>query len=160
MATNQNDIDIELTDTELATLEAAIVVIEQFAARFPIVTAHDKKNHVKAPDGSGDWMDNMLTVADQNNDVLPRNYSPDPIRRDIKLDKVLAPLELRLQRALERLDGARFLARSDAFAALLGVRRKLKEAGVSGVDGNLNEGLRRFFGRESKDDATPTSGTP
>ncbi len=155
MATNQNKIDIQLTETELATLETAIVVIEQFAARFAPVTGAEKRNLVKAPDGSGDWIENMLTLADQNNDVLPRNFSADPIRRDIKLDKVLAPLELRLQRALERIDGARFLARSDAFAALLGVRRKLKEAGVSGVDANLNEGLRRFFGRESKDD-TPS----
>src|SRR5882672_6053831 len=45
------------------------------------------------------------------------------------------------QRNVERLESAVFLANSDAFAALLGVRRQLKDSGVAGVDDNLSDGL-------------------
>jgi hypothetical protein len=54
----------------------------------------------------------------------------------LALDTTLGPRELRLRRVLDHLSGARFLARSDAFAAMLAVRRQLKGAGVAGVDDN------------------------
>jgi len=61
---------------------------------------------------------------------------------------------------LDRLESAQFLARSDAFSALLGVRRALKDAGVAGVDDNLSDGLKRFFTRSSKSEPTPPTTPP
>ena len=150
----QNKIDIQLTDDELTQLDAALTALEGLLARFPVLSAEEKAGLVKAPDGADGWMGNMLTRAEQNLAKLPRDFEPATARRDLALDTTLAPRHLRLNRLADRLEGARFLARSDLFSALLGARRSLREGGVAGVDDNLSDGLQRFFNR-SGGDKTP-----
>jgi hypothetical protein len=51
---------------------------------------------------------------------------------------------------MDRMESGKFMARSDAFAVLLGVRRQLKDSDVAGIDDDLSDGLSRFFSRTSK----------
>lgn len=153
---HQNEIDIQLTAEQLAQFDAALTSLETLAAAFPVLSAADKASLVKSPDGADGWMAGMLTRANQNLGSLARDFDPAGVQRDLELDATLAPRELRLARVLDRLGGARFLARSDAFAELLGVRRALKDTGVAGVDDNLSDGLQRFFNRSSKSAPAPT----
>lgn len=155
MGKDQNEIDKEFTTEELAALDAAIAALETITQSFPVLTAAEKSAHVRPPDGAGDWMLNMAVRADQNLGKMPRDYDPARVRRDLSLDSQIEPRQLRLQRVMDRLESARFLAKSDSFSALLGVRRTLKDAGVTGVDDNLSDGLRRFFSRSSGQKPTP-----
>jgi hypothetical protein len=150
MTGNQNQIDREFSTEELNDLDAAITRLEQLTTDLPSLNAEDKAGLVKPPEGAGDWMHSMTTRAEQNLNKLPRELDPTTIRRDLKLEETLATRELRVARVLDRIACARFLARSDAFAALLGVRRRLKDAGVAGVDDDLSDGLRRFFSRRGE----------
>ncbi len=151
----QNEINKTYSAEQLQTLDTLIDGLEQFTADFEPARNKDKSEYVKAPDGSGDWMQNMLTRSEQNIDKLPRSYDPELVKRDLQLSADLESRILRVERILERLVAGQFMARSDAFSALLGVRRTLKHAGVAGVDDNLSDGLKRFFTRISKSDDIP-----
>jgi hypothetical protein len=95
-------------------------------------------------------MQQMLVRSQQNLNKLSREYDPGTTQRDLDLISSLQPRLMRLQRVVDRVQSALFLANSDAFSVLLSVRRQLKDAGVAGVDDNLSEGLQRFFSRSNR----------
>ncbi len=99
----------------------------------------------------------MLTRAKQNLNKLPRDFDTEKVKHDLNLSAALESRLLRLKRVEDHITSAIFLADSDAFAAGLQVRRLLQDAGVSGVDDNLSEGLVRFFKRSSP---TPAPAPP
>jgi ABC-type sugar transport system substrate-binding protein len=66
MSKNQNTIDKELTAEELAKLDAALAQLESLSAGFPALAAEEKTGYVRPPDDAGDWMQGMLTRAEQN----------------------------------------------------------------------------------------------
>ena len=144
----QNEIDMELTEAQLTPVLAALETLETFAAAFPSLSTEDKLALVRAPETADGWMSNMLTRAEQNLAKLPRELDPAAVRRDLTLYDTLTPLLLRMERVRDKVENATFLARSDAFAVLLSVRRLLKEADMAGVDDDLSDGLRRFFRRD------------
>ena len=154
----QNEIDIALTAEQLTAFDTLLTGLEAATAAFPTLAPAEKLTHVKPPETADGWMTGLLTRAEQNLQRLPRDLDPVGIRRDLTLAFDLGPRQLRVARVLDRLDSARFLARSDAFAELLSVRRALKEAGLTGVDDNLDDGLQRFFNRGSK--STPPTPAP
>ncbi len=146
----QNEIDKVFTAEQLTALDAALTALEGQVAEFPVLSGDEKATFVKPPDDGRGWMENMVVLSQQNLTVLPRNYDPALVQRDLDLTATLDPRRLRAQRITDRLVSAMFLANSDAFAVLLGVRRQLKDAGLAGVDDNLSEGLQRFFNRQAK----------
>ena len=153
----QNEIDKQFTDAQLKAIDDALTVLETTLADLPVLSGDDKAAHVKAPDGALGWMQQMVTRSQQNLGKLSRDYDPALVQRDLDLVALIGPRQLRAQRIVDRLDGATFLANSDAFAACLGVRRQLKDSGVAGVDDNLSDGLKRFFNRTNR--ATPPTPT-
>lgn len=155
MSTTQNDIDKTFTEQELADFDAALTKLEAVTQDLPVLTGADKAAHVRPPDGAGDWVQGMLTRAQQNLNKLSRDFDPALVQRDLDLIGAIDPRLLRLQRVVDRLAGARFLAGSDSFAVMLGARRQLKDSGVAGVDDNLSEGLQRFFSRASHAQPAP-----
>ena len=156
----QNEIDKQFTEAELKALDDALTVLETTLADLPILSGDDKATHVKAPDGALGWMQQMITRSQQNLSKLSREYDPALVQRDLALVATVEPRLLRIQRIADRLDSATFLANSDAFGALLGVRRQLKDSGVTGVDDNLSDGLQRFFNRSNKAQPAASTTTP
>ena len=144
----QNEIAVTLTAEQLAPVLAALDTLETFTAAFPTLTTEEKLGLVRPPETADGWMANMLARAEQNLGKLPRDFDPAVVRQDLALQTALTPLLLRLQRVAGHLESGLFLARSDAFSALLGVRRQLKDANLPGIDDDLNDGLRRFFRRD------------
>lgn len=147
---HQNEIDITLTPEQLTLLDTTLTALETATAAFPVLSPETKSGLVKPPDAAEAWMAGMLIRAQQNLGRLPRDFDPALVQKDLDLSATLSPFELRLARVLDRVNSARFLARSDAFAELLGVRRALKDSGVAGVDDDLSEGLGRFFSRSNR----------
>ncbi len=146
----QNEIDKQFTTEQLTALDGALTVLEILTQDLPVLSGDDKAALVKAPDDARGRMEGMLVLAQQNLPELARNFEPALVQRDLDLTATLDPRRLRAQRITDRLVSAMFLANSDAFAVLLGVRRQLKDAGLAGVDDNLSEGLQRFFNRQAK----------
>ena len=156
----QNEIDKQFTDAQLKTIDDALTALETATADLPVLSGEDKATHVKAPDGAQGWMEQMLTRSQQNLGKLARDYDPALVQHDLTRVSTLAPRLLRAQRIVDRLESGSFLANSDAFAGLLGVRRQLKDAGVAGVDDNLSDGLQRFFNRSHRSAAPTPAGAP
>lgn len=155
----QNEIDKVFTEEQLTAMDDALTALEAQTEGLPVLSGDDKAMHVKPPGDGRGWMEGMLVRARQNLNVLPRNFDPVLVQHDLDLTPVVSPRLIRLQRVVDRLESALFLADSDAFAVLLGVRRQLKDAGLAGVDDNLSEGLQRFFNRQSRAQP-PASPTP
>lgn len=149
----QNQIDKKFAAEELNAIDAALAALEVATADLPVLSGEDKAGYVKAPDGARGWMEQMVTRSQQNLGRLSREYDPATVQRDLGLVTDVEPRRLRAKRIVDRLESAIFLANSDAFSVLLGVRRQLKDVGVAGVDDDLSEGLERFFNRTSH--ATP-----
>lgn len=144
----QNEIDVTITEAGLTPVLAALATLETFVATFPSLTTEEKRTLMRVPETADGWMANMLARAEQNLGKLPRELDLETISRDLALQQTLTPIILRFQRVSERLETAAFLARNDAFATLLAVRRQLKDADLPGIDDDLDDGLRRFFRRD------------
>jgi hypothetical protein len=143
----QNEIDKTYTEQQLKDFNDALIKLEGLTADLPILSGDEKSQHVRPPEGAGDWMRDIATRAQQNINKLSREYDPALLQRDLAYIDTTEPLILRLQRIIDRLKSGTFLANSDAFSVSLDARRQLKNAGVHGNDDNLNEGLKRFFSR-------------
>ncbi len=149
----QNEINKTYTPQQLAEFDTLLTGLEALTADLAVFTQEEKAALVKTPDNATDWMNGMLLRARQNMGILSRAFDPEPVAQDLRLDQDVTPRLMRLQRVVDRMQTTQFLARSDAFSALLGVRRSLKDAHVAGVDDDLSDGLKRFFSRTSR--ATP-----
>ena len=151
----QNEINLVLTPAQLQAIDDLLTSLETIVAPFP--QPDDKATYAKPPEDGRGWMENMLTRVEQNLNIMPRDLDPALIQNDLNLSAALNPRILRLQRITGRFNDATFLADSDAFSDLLEARRRLQDAGVSGVDDNLNEGMARFFNRPKRGKSTPTT---
>ena len=147
MAKNQNEIDLEVTEQEWTQLDAALKVLEDFAAKLP---NKDKNSYVKAPENAGDWVKRMLSMAEQNLGKLRRDFDPAPIQRDLKLRDALMARSPRIDKIAQAWSNGLFFTSSDSFSAGLDIRSQLTDADVPGVDDNLDEGLQRFFSRSPR----------
>jgi len=156
----QNEIDKQFTPEQLKAMDDALTVLETTLTDLPVLAAADKAGLVKAPDNSRGWMEGMVVRAQQNLDKLPRNFDPALMQKDLGFSSDVAPRLLRAQRVVDRLTSGTFQADSDSFAAALEIRRHLKDAGVSGVDDNLSDGLQRFFNRSNAKAAPAPAATP
>lgn len=152
----KNEIDKTFTPEQLQTIDDALTALENTTSDLPVLSRDDKATHVKPPDSARGWMEQMVARAQQNINKLPRDFDPDVLQRDLDFTGTVSPRLIRAQRIVDRLVSGSFLADSDAFAACLEMRRRLKDAGVAGVDDNLSDGLKRFFSRTSPKTTPPT----
>ena len=113
-----DEINKEYSAEQLQELDTILDGLDHFTVDLEAARNEDKSRYVKAPDNSGDWMQNMLARSEQNLDKLARSYDPELVKRDLQLSADLEARIIRMQRVLDRLTSAQFLARSDAFSAL------------------------------------------
>ena len=151
----QNEIDLTLTPAQLQAIDDALTALENALQDLVILTPDEKNAHVKAPEDSRAWMNNLLARAEQNLAHLPRDFDPALVHTDLNLIDALIPRQLRVERLKDRLDSTVFLANSDVFADLLEARRRLMDANVAGVDADLSAGMQRFFNRSKRTKPTP-----
>lgn len=153
----QNEINLTLTPAQLQTVDDSLTALENTLQALTVLTPEEKNAHVKAPENSRDWMNNMLARAEQNLQHLPRDFDSALVQTDLNLMDALASRLLRLHRLADQVESSVFLAGSEAFADLLEVRRRLQDANVAGVDDNLNEGMQRFFNCPKRTKAKPAA---
>lgn len=153
----QNEIDKQFTAEQLTAIDNALMALETATADLKVLSGDDKAGLVKAPDGARGWLENMVVRAQQNLNKLPRDFDPALMQRDLDFSAAVGPRLLRIQRITDKLVSSTFQADSDSFAAGLEIRRHLKDAGVTGTDDNLSDGLQRFFNRSNRTATTTTT---
>ena len=144
---NQNKIDKQFTAAQLANIDAALSALETELSDLTIPTPQDKARSAKPPEGAGDWMTKMVTMAGLNLDKLPAAFTVAAVQQDLDLEAQLRERQVRLEAIMNRVNGGIFQAGSDAFAACLNIRRDLIDGGVPDVDNDLDEGMSSYFRR-------------
>jgi hypothetical protein len=150
----QNKIDAVLS---AASVTKILQLIDQIEAEMPFLvdlSAAEIASLNKMGDKGQSFVQDAITLAEQDNSFLPRSFEVAAMRRDVDLSRALPPITAKVSRLKELLEDTEILVGSDAFAAALEVYRSAqtngKGAGLKDSIGNLS----KRFTRKSKKKTT------
>ncbi|HEY3662690.1 MAG TPA: hypothetical protein VGL24_06010 [Chthoniobacterales bacterium] len=153
---NQNKIDKQFTAAQWTSVDDALTAVETLLQDIPTATPKDKARLAKPPEGAGDWMDKMVTMAGLNLDKLRADFTITSVQKDLDWVDAAHIREERVKAIKVKFNDSIFLGLSDAFTACLNIRRALIEGDVPDVDHDLDEGMRNYF-RRTKTTPPPTT---
>jgi hypothetical protein len=154
----QNIISLNLTDTELTTIDEALAHLEQKLAPLLVgLSPEERRGLVKMGDKSESFCRETLMVLAQNTHLLPPSFDLAEAENDLaQLDK-LRPRAARLRRLLEKADDGETALGSDVMSAALEGYALLKVSGKgAGLDA-LRQGMSARFTRKAKIKAVPAA---
>ncbi|GAB3388366.1 hypothetical protein [Lysobacter fragariae] len=133
---SQNIASVHLTAEQWAAVDQAI---DQLATTLdPLLVAlvpQQRRRVVRMGDGSEAFVRKALDVATQNQDLMPRNFDLDEMRRDLESHDALNSRLIRLAVLMEKASDTDVALGSDAMTAALQAYHFLKSAGKGeGVD--------------------------
>jgi hypothetical protein len=146
----QNKIDAVLS---AASVSKILQLIDQIEAEMPFLVdlSNDEIASLnKMGDKGQSFVQDAMTLAEQDDSFLPRSFEVTAMRRDVDLIQSLPPIAGRVSRLKELLDDTLLLAGSDAFAAALDVYASAQRHGKgAGLKDSLSN-LSKRFNRKSK----------
>lgn len=148
---SQNLISAEFPEADqLATLEA-IKQIQSLPFLIGLSNS-DKQSLSKMGDKSRSFVEQALTVAQQNPEMLPGRFDFAEFEKDVKLYQALHPVSLALSKLNELVEGTLMAVGSDAYNAALDVYAfaKLTE-GVTGLEALRSTLGNRFRGTQRRE---------
>lgn len=146
----QNKIDAVLS---AASATKILQLIDQIEAEMPFLvdlSSAEIASLNKMGDKGQSFVQDAMTLAEQDDSFLPRSFEVAAMRRDVDLTRALPPITARVSRLKELLVDTEILVGSDAFSAALEVyqsaQRNGKGAGLKDSVSNLS----KRFSRKSK----------
>lgn len=152
----ENRIDAVLTD---ADRDNVLGLLNDIRTRLPFLidlTIEERQSLPKMGDKSRAFVNQAATLAEQNDDFLPRSFDVAEMRRDVDLTNQLLPILTALAQLIEFVEDTYLLAGSDAYSAALIVYNSAKRNGQGEALDNLLDALGQRFARKSKGNP-PTS---
>jgi hypothetical protein len=101
-------------------------------------------------DKSRSFVEQALTLATQNSDILPRSFDVEEFRKDVELMDALRPVAAALAQLFELVDDTLLGVSSEAYAAALFVYQLARAAGKGSALDGLLEGMGQRFARKSR----------
>lgn len=138
--------------------QAVLQALADLQSKLPFLidlTVEDRRSLPKMGDKSRAFVDQGLVLANQNENILPRNFDLDEYRRDVALVRQLEPIVLAVKQFASRLDDTYLAAGSDAYSQTLVVYQAAK---LAGKDGSLNQHLDGLSKRFARKAAAPAAG--
>jgi hypothetical protein len=145
-----NRIDATLSQADLAAIMDAINTIRTKLPFLLDLTKEDRHTLPKMGDKSRAFVSQALEIAKQNEDILPRSFSVEEMRRDVELVNALQPVMLALSQLQELVDDTYLLVGSEAYTAALMVYHYARAAGKGAALDNNLDALSQRFARKSK----------
>jgi hypothetical protein len=145
----QNKIDAVLS---AASVSKILQLIDQIEAEMPFLVdlSNDEIASLSKLGNGQSFVQDAITLAEQDDSFLPRSFEVTAMRRDVDLIQSLPPIAGRVSRLKELLDDTLLLAGSDAFAAALDVYASAQRHGKgAGLKDSLSN-LSKRFNRKSK----------
>ena len=140
-----NSISATLTPEDQAQIAAAITTIRDRLPFLLNLSPSQRRELPKMGDKSRAFVQNALTVARQNPDILPRSFDFEEMERDVALFEAIAPLLLSVAQLHELLDDTLLAVGSEAYRAALKVYSYTKVSGqMDGLDAAMREMGQRF----------------
>ena len=152
---SQNLISATLPDGYWTELDAAIANVQVLLQPLLVaVTPAEKKAWVKMGDGSEAFCRKALDVMEENLALMPRDFDPAEMRRDLGTHDALASRVVKLTRVLEQARNAEMALGSDVMVAALEGYAVLKAVGKGDGVEALKKLLSKRFAVGTREAAT------
>jgi hypothetical protein len=161
------NISAQLSDRDKADIKAAIATLDEKLPFLVNLTAIERRNLYKMGDKSLGFVNNSVTAALQNQDILPPTFDIPEFERDFALAQDLSEIHAQLQQITEKVDDTLVAVGSEAMRSSLSVYDYVKAAakhqpGLKALAEQLGERFKAL-GRRHQDNsqhgstAEPTS---
>ena len=117
-----------LSETDIQEIKAALATIEEKLPFLINLTAEERRKLYKMGDKSLAFVNNSLTAAQSNPDILPASFDLDEFQRDYQLAVSLTDISYRIQQLTEKVDDTRMAVSSEAMSSSLTVYNYVKTA--------------------------------
>ncbi len=146
----QNRIDASLSTEDKNKI---LQFIQDIQAKLPFLvdlSAAEIASLSKMGDRGQSFVQDAITLAEQDDSFLPRSFDVAAMRKDVDLLQALPPIMTAVSRLKELLDDTYILAGSDAFAAALDVYGAAQKHGNGAALSESLNNLGKRFARKSK----------
>src|SRR5205085_8938067 len=101
------------------------------------LTPEERRSLPRMGDKSRAFVTQALTVAGQNEDILPRSFDVDEFKKDVELVQALEPILVALTQLHELIEDTYIAVGSEAYTAALAVYQYAKASGRGAALDNL-----------------------
>lgn len=117
-----------LKEADIKEIKAALEIIQQKLPFLITLSVEERRKLFKMGDKSLAFVNNSLTVAQSNRDILPASFDLDEFVRDYQLAATLTELLLGLRQMTEQVDDTLLAVGSEAMSSSLTVYDYVKTA--------------------------------
>lgn len=145
-----NRVSASLSDADRQAVLAAVQTIRQKLPFLVDLSPEERHKLPKMGDKSRAFVGQALTVATQNEDVLPRSFDVEEFKRDVELLDALQPVAAALAQLYELVDDTLLEVSSEAYASALAVYGYARAGGKGSALDGLLEGMAQRFARKTR----------
>ena len=158
------NISAKLTAADLQDIKTALATIETKLPFLIHLTTEERRKLFKMGNKSLAFVNNSLTAAQSNPDILPASFDLSEFSSDYQLAATLSEVHLRLQQLTEKVDDTLMAVSSEAMTSSLTVYDYVKTAakktpGLKAIADQLSERFKASRSKAPKVDPTSTSGS-
>lgn len=145
-----NRISATLSQADQQAVLAAINTIREKLPFLLDLTPDERRSLPKVGDSGHGFVMQALTVATQNEDILPRSFDVEEMRRDVALLNSLQPIVAALSQLSELVEDTHIAIGSEAYTAALLVYQYARSAGKGSALDSALDALGQRFARKSR----------
>ena len=158
------NISAKLTAADLQDIKTALATIETKLPFLIHLTTEERRKLFKMGNKSLAFVNNSLTAAQSNPDILPASFDLNEFSSDYQLAATLSEVHLRLQQLTEKVDDTLMAVSSEAMTSSLTVYDYVKTVakktpGLKAIADQLSERFKASRSKAPKVDPTSTSGS-
>jgi len=144
-----------LSPQDIQEIKAALQTVQQKMPFLVTLSTEERRKLVKMGDKSLAFVNNSVTAAQSNREILPATFDVEELVRDYQLATVLTELLISVQQLAEQVDDTLMAVGSEAMTSSLTVYDYVKTAskktpGLKTVAEQLGERFKAIKGRPTK----------
>ncbi|MBW4678058.1 MAG: hypothetical protein KME52_29930 [Desmonostoc geniculatum HA4340-LM1] len=144
-----------LSPQDIQEIKAALQKVQQKLPFLVTLSTEERRKLVKMGDKSLAFVNNSITAAQSNREILPATFDVDELVRDYQLAAALTELLISMQQLTEQVDDTLMAVGSEAMTSSLTVYDYVKTAskktpGLKTVAEQLGERFKAIKGRPTK----------
>lgn len=153
-----NKVNAEINETAKKEILDALHSIEKKLPFLIALTPEERREIPKMGAKSQSFVENALEIGTQNEEILPRYFKVEDLKKDMALIRSLSSVHLAVSQLNQKLDDTIMSAGSEAYLAALVVYRSLQNMpSGAGLDEAFEE-LKKHFKKSSS--PGPETNTP
>ncbi|MBW4684667.1 MAG: hypothetical protein KME40_06100 [Komarekiella atlantica HA4396-MV6] len=149
------NIAASLSPQDIQEIKAALQTVQQKMPFLITLSTEERRKLVKMGDKSLAFVNNSVTAAQSNREILPSTFNVEELVRDYQLASALTELLISMQQLTEQVDDTLMAVGSEAMTSSLTVYDYVKTAskktpGLKTIAEQLGERFKAIRGRPTK----------